>query len=314
MKKEIKVAIAVILSLWFFVMGFELGAYKERKAYVDANGTTANSITINTTAPTTTAPTTTAPTTTAPTTTDPTTNPVFNTQPGDSTQNQQDSTTTTESTAPANDPSSLSKAQIVEKMNAYMTALKSEQNMTASKSESIVVTLVDCSVPSATSMINNIVSGAIGGDGDETVSYTIANGSTPEGETAYSLIPPTNKNFELKEAGVLSAKAEKQGDNTVYTVVLNEESTTAASPVPTYNATAIGYLDLMSLDLPGVTITSADLKYPGSTVAITVNAQDKVVNLVNKMPMSGYGAAQLAFVSGNATFEGGLDETWNFTY
>ena len=32
MKKEIKVIIAVVLAVWFFVMGFELGAYKERKA------------------------------------------------------------------------------------------------------------------------------------------------------------------------------------------------------------------------------------------------------------------------------------------
>lgn len=313
MKKEIKIAIAVILSLWFFIMGFELGAYKERKAYVDANATTIPSITLNST--TTTQPTTT--TTTNPPTTTTTTNPVFNTQPTESTSASQDNTTTenpTESTAPANDPSSLSKEQIVEKMNTYMKALKSEQNMTANKSESIVVTLVDCSVPSATSMINSIVSGAIGGDGDETISYSISNGSTSDGETPYSLIPPTNKDFALNVAGVLSAKAEKQGDNTVYTVVLVDESTTAAAPVPTYNSAVIGYLDLMSLDLPGVTITSADLKYPGSTVAITVNAQDKVINLVNKMPMSGYGAAQIAFASGNATFEGGLDETWNFTY
>ena len=30
MKKEIKVAIAVVLSIWFFVMGFELGMYSEK--------------------------------------------------------------------------------------------------------------------------------------------------------------------------------------------------------------------------------------------------------------------------------------------
>ena len=28
MKKEIKIAVAVVLSIWFFVMGFELGIYK----------------------------------------------------------------------------------------------------------------------------------------------------------------------------------------------------------------------------------------------------------------------------------------------
>ena len=32
MKKEVKAIIAVVLAVWFFVMGFEFGAYKERKA------------------------------------------------------------------------------------------------------------------------------------------------------------------------------------------------------------------------------------------------------------------------------------------
>ena len=32
MKKEIKVIISVVLAVWFFVMGFELGSYKEKKA------------------------------------------------------------------------------------------------------------------------------------------------------------------------------------------------------------------------------------------------------------------------------------------
>ena len=32
MKKEVMAAIAAALAIWFFVMGFELGIYKERKA------------------------------------------------------------------------------------------------------------------------------------------------------------------------------------------------------------------------------------------------------------------------------------------
>ena len=33
MKKEVLAAIAAALAIWFFVMGFELGIYKERRAY-----------------------------------------------------------------------------------------------------------------------------------------------------------------------------------------------------------------------------------------------------------------------------------------
>ncbi len=307
MKKEIKIAIAVVLSIWFFVMGFELGIYKERKANSQAGNEVVNTVTPSTTQPT--APSTAAPSTTAPTTTQPTTvlPPVI-----DPNQNSTAPTVQPSSNAPvSNDPSSLSKAQIIEKMNGYMKDLKAEQNVKAHKSENITVEVTDCSVPAAVSAINAIIKNLAG---SEEIDYTIANGAAASGETMFSIIPPTNKDFLLTDAAVLTATAKASGTDTVYTVVLVEESTTINSPVPQYNSTAIGYLDLASLDLPAVTIAEADMKYPGSTVEITVNADGKVTKLVNKLPMSGYGKAQISFFNGNATFQGALDESWTFTY
>ncbi len=313
MKKETKIIALVVVAIWLFVMGFELGTYKERKAHVESAATNPPVITTQPTVAPTTQP------TTQPTTA-PTTQPTTQLLPSTdvvvpSTDVVAPTTAPTEApstAAPTDDVSTLSKAQIIEKMNTYMAQLKAEQNMSATMKESIKVDIKDCSVPSATSTINNIISNLAG---DETNSYTFTNGQTADGQTPFSLIPPLDKTFKLVEAGVATAKAEKQGDNVVYTVVLVAENTTAASPVPTYNSEVIGYLDIMGLDLPTVEISSADLKYPGSTVSITVNAAGKVTHLLNEMPMSGYGAATIAkFISGNATFEGGLNETWDFTY
>lgn len=308
MKKEIKIAVAIVLSIWLFVMGFELGIYKERKANMETTNEVVNTVTptqeptVITTAPTT-APTTvptTAPTTTAPATTAPTT------APADVVPVVPQSTT-----AVANIADSLSEKEIIEKVNAYVTVLKSEKNVKAHKSENIVVNVTDCSVPSAVDIINDIIEGIAG---SEEIDYVFTDGKTANGETLFALVPPVNKGFALTDAGVASAKAEKVGTDTVYTIVLVEESTTGDSPVPAHNSTAIGYLDLTSLDLPGVTIKKADMKYPGSTVTITVNAEGKVVALTNYMPMTGFGEAQITFFSGNASFDGYLDEKWTFTY
>lgn len=302
MKKEIKIAIAVVLSIWFFVMGFELGIYKERKANAEANREVVNTVTPtqNTTVPTT-VPTTVLTTipTTVPTTIPPTVVP-------------SSGNTQTSATAPnSNDPASMSKQQVIDKVNGYVKALKAEQNVNAHKSENITVNVTDCSVPQAIDIINDIISQIAGA---EELDYAVANGTTANGETMFALVPPTNKDFLLSDAGVVSATAKSSGTDTVYTVVLAEESTTIDSPIPTYNSTAIGYLDLTSLDLPAVTINEADMHYPGSTVELTVNAEGKVTKLVNKMPMTGLGVAQITFFSGNASFEGALDETWTFTY
>ena len=306
MKKEIKIAIAVVLSVWFFVMGFELGIYKERKSNLQTGNEVVNTVnpTTTTAAPTTAAPTTTAPTTTQPTTVLP---PVV--EPDQISTNAAEQPSTQ---APAsNDPSSLSKAQVIEKMNGYMKTLKSEQNVQAHKSENIAVEITDCSVKAAISLINPLIENLAGA---EELDYSIANGATANGETMFGIIPPTNKDFLLTDAGVLSATAKTSGTDTVYTAVLVAESTTLTVPSPAHNSTAIGYLDIASLDLPGVTMSAADMNYPGSTVEITVNADGKVTKLVNKLPMEGNVQAKISFFEGSAAFKGGLDESWTFTY
>ena len=67
------------------------------------------------------------------------------------------------------------------------------------------------------------------------------------------------------------------------------------------------------LDLP-FNLSKADMKYPGSTISVTVTPDGKVVELVNNLPMEGTGAAKLLGREVYASFAGALDETWTFTY
>lgn len=219
------------------------------------------------------------------------------------------------------DPSQYSDEQIVQMMNYYVNLVKAESNMSATKSETIKVTVTDCSVPSLVGAINDIVSGIIGGE-SETFNYTFANNyvtstNDPEASTSntpFSLIPPTNKEFKVSMDGIADASASVDANgNVTYTVVLVPENTTLSSPEPFYNATAIGYLNLASLDISPAKISQADMHYPGSTVSVTVDSNDKVIKLYNKLPMTGDGKASLG-LSGEASFEGALDETWEFTY
>lgn len=313
MKKEVKAIIAVVLAVWILVMGIEIGSIREKKKAVSTNNTT-------TTAESTTAPTTTEPTTTAApvTTTQPST--VAPAVPGTSAP-AADNTTTAPSSAPAASPSAMSKEEIVAKVNEYVNKVKSEQNMTANKKETITITLTDLSIPSAKNTVNDIIKNIAGEPSDEII--TVVNGiaTYPDGTTKpiKEAIPPSNdvtKDFALTADGVKDARVEVQGDSTVYTVILVEESTTAASPKPTHNAVAIGYLDLMSVELPSiVTIVDSNMRYPESIVEVTVDAQGRVTKLVNKMPMSGDGTAKITLIGeGKAEFEGALDEVWTFTY
>lgn len=312
MKKEVKAIIAAVLAVWILLMGIEIGSIREKKKIAAANSTTV------TTTESTTESTTQTPVPSAPDSAE---------VPGGQTTTPAPSQpATTPSAAPSapaadtGDVSTLSKEQIVAKVAEAVNKVKSEQNMTAHKTENIKVNLTSLSAEALRNPVNSVISSIVGEPTDEVITVSNGTATYPDGSTKpiKEAIPPSNdatKDFALTVDGVATATAAKQGDNTVYTVVLVAESTTASSPIPTHNSKAIGYLNLMGLDLPsGISITDSTMEYPGSTVEVTVNAAGQVIKLVNKMPMTGYGAAKIALLSGNANFEGALDEVWEFTY
>ena len=322
MKKEMKVVISAALAIWFFFMGFELGSYKEKKAInADASLTASTQEVTTTAAPvTTTAPIVTeAPTTAAPVTT----TAAADTTKAEDTSSEAATTLPEETTAASSDPSSMSQEEIIQAVTKAINGVKSEQNMTAKKTEKVTINLTDLSISSAKNLVNNIIQNLAG---EDIYTYTFTTGqgtgvdadgkATDDGATVTptQVIPPTDKEFMLPAEGVASATAAKDGDNTVYTIKLVEENTTFSAPIPTYHQSAYGYLDLTSIDISGAQITDANMHYPSTEITVTVNPDGKATKIHFYMPMNGDGTAKVIGMSGSATFEGSDDETWEFAY
>lgn len=294
MKKEVKIVIAVILAVWFFVMGFEIGSYVEKKKFMDSQQHTQ------------------APTAQAPD------------QTQNTTANQPDVTqapdnTPTQSTQPPvqSKPSDKSKDELIADVNKYMNQLRSTQNMQAHKTASVYVNVVDCSVPSAINTINGVING-ITDDLAPEESYSFAGGQSVNADgnpvAPRDVIPPKGKDFSLTAPAVADVRAEVQGGSTVYYVTLVAENTTIANPVPPYHDVTLGYLDITSLDLP-ITVTRGDMHYPASTIEFTVdNASGNITALKERVAMNGDGATKILGMEGTASFEGALEENWTFTY
>lgn len=308
MKKEVMAAIAAALAIWFFVMGFELGIYKERRAYAKLAAQT-NPPSVSSTAPTAT----------------PSDSAVLPTAPGNNVTVAP--STAPQPTVPGNDVTvaptgkeinNLSTDEILQNTANAVNTLKQTPNFTALRKLQVEVKVIDCSVPSAVEKINEIITGVTSkAVPEETIVFTNGNAVNSKGEqlTPFSAVPPENNNFTLTSAGVASARAEKQGDNTVYYINLKAESTTGENPVPVHNAGSLGFLNIESLGLPSiVNITRANMNYPGSTMQITVDKDGKLIHMKNHLPMTGDGEAKVFGIGGSAQFEGYLDEEWTITY
>ena len=310
MNRTIKIIVSIVLCVWIFAMGLELGAYRERKAINSALSGGNTTPVVNTTSPTTTPTTPTeAPTTQQPASTEPTQGEKPTETP---------TTEKTDTTTKANKPSSSipkGNDEIVAAFNKAMNETKhTTRSCNAVKNTDVQLSVTDCSVSSLTGMVNKIAQGFTG---PETAEYSFVDGkaSGPDGEvTIFGDFPPSGRDTALEAAGVASATSEAYGDGGYKLTITLAPETSSLGNEPKYHANSVGYLDLESLDIPGVTFTKADFTYPGATVSISVNKDGLVEKYDCTLPMSGTGEGSIRIASASATLEGSSAENWTFTW
>ena len=301
MNRTFKIIVSVVVCVWIFAMGLELGAYRERKAI--------NAVLTSNSAASTTDSSVTAPPATDPPTTQ-------NEQPSE--QPSQDNTAATDDTTGKTDEEqNTSKKpkgteEIVKAFNDAVNNTKNaQQNCNAVQDTNVEVNVDDCSVPKLTGMVNSIVQGFSGPEHNE---YAFINGTTSDGKTINDNLPPSSKDCTLAAAGVANATCEDYGNGGYkLTVILAPETGTLDTP-PVNHASSVGYLDLASLGIKGVSFTEANFNYPGATVTVCVNEKGLLDSYESQFPLAGTGAAKVTFASGTATISGTMTEKWVFTW
>ena len=118
----------------------------------------------------------------------------------------------------------------------------------------------------------------------------------------------------------LTAAAIKENSDGGYTITITfvSESTSfvkdGASTKPDHHMTAMDPLDLGSLDISPLEISSAEMTYPGATTELTVDSQGRLVKLHNVLPLSGNGSGGYKAIKLSLGLEGKMDSVYEMTY
>lgn len=315
MKQETKIVAIVLTLLIVFLSGFGLGATRgikitvEGGAAVQTGGDVAKPAdTTTTAATTTTAP---APTTTAPAG-DTTTAPAGDT----TTAPAGDTTTAAPSTDGVKVPSG--NAEIVAAYNKAVNDAKHYTGkVTLKKHDIINVELKD--LPSiAAAIINPVVANLTKTEPKEAVFENAVGVDDNTRQLSHWIIPGGGRDAALQEAGVASASATANADGG-YTMVITlvaETSTfdgTATTSEPAHHKSIMDPLELGSLDLGPITISNADLRYPGATMTATVDSEGRLVKLEQKLPLEGTGTGK-AGISITLNLGGSMDGNYELIY
>lgn len=296
-------ALIVVLSVVAVVMLiFSVKAFSSE----NVPDTAANTAVFQPSETTTAQSTTSAPTTAAPTTEKKQETTTDKPKPAETTK-------PSETTAPVVDETE----EILKVVSDGVNALKaSDASFTGHKVQNISIELVDSSVPSMNNLVNSIIKAFVK---EEIFDYDFTDGVSPDPEsdgtvTAINTFPPTDKTFTLTREGVASATKTKEGENTVYTVVIVPETSTLENPRPPHHDAGADTLDLSSVEIPIVTITRVDFDYPGAEISVTVDPDGNVVGYHEHLRISGTGEATGLGITGYGTIEGYIDEKWDISW
>ncbi len=205
--------------------------------------------------------------------------------------------------------SNLGKAEILSKMTAAINQTKSYKgNLAVHHSESFTANITECTGGAIGQKVANALVGAVVKPTDQTLNFSNGTAVTNEGETTQILLPK-NAQFSLSADGVKSANAYQEGSLTVYTVTLVQENVDQVK-IPHHNSKGVGYLNVASIDLMGMTITSGEIQYLGSSILIKVNPQGYVTYARYTIPLHVYGEGAKGSLSGYAVFDGEQTEIW----
>ena len=249
---------------------------------------------------------TTAESTTIPTTVQPIQTP---TEP-----DKENNTTTTESTT---ENAETAKLEILRKVTEGVNSIKSDTaTYTAVRSQTITLDLEECSLPAFVGVVNKVMDFF---EGETITEYSFVNGKgvdakTGDEITANGSIPPSNNLFRLTEEGLADATMEKDGENTVYTVVVVPENSTMNNPRPPHHNSAGDTFDVRNVELPIGAITKADFDYPGASISITVTPEGKVIRYQQILKIDGVGEGTAMGMTASGKIVGSIDEIWNITY
>lgn len=314
-RSQFLIILLVAASVVLLVFCVKSGSEKpEVTAPTVVNTTSTQPATTTTVPPVTTTASTTAPVTT---TTVPTQVPSDTTAPS---QAPVDATTLAPTQAPTETTTQMPVDETAEALRVVtetVNLIKSDQaNFTGHKVQNINMQLVDSSMPSMNDFVNGILKAFIK---QEEYDYDFTNGVAVDPENggtskSSSIFPPGDLPFTLQREGVAAAKIEKQGENTVYTVVLVAESSTLENPRPPHHNSAADTLDLSSVEIPVATITKADFEYPGATISVTVGSDGKPTGYYEKLLINGTGEAKALGLTGYGTIEGYMEENWDIKW
>ena len=186
--------------------------------------------------------------------------------------------------------------------------------VTLKKTETVDIKAKD--IPKAIEgVVNGVVSGFLGTTEN---TYTYNNGVDEGGGPLGERIIPWGRDAAVTPTDIVSCTITENADGgyTIEMTFLAEsvtfDGTTATEPV--HHKTAMDPLNLATLKVDPIKITSAEMNYPGATVQLTVDGEGRIVKLHNFLPLNGVGQGGVGPIKAKLGLEGSMDATYEFTY
>ncbi len=239
------------------------------------------------------------------------------TVPVATTQDEADSTEATSvvktTSAPKNDPTGYSPAQIVNYYTQACSKTMSLSRFSVKKSDTVSIKINSIEGLGVFNGAGKAAANAVIKKyaGTKTYNETFVNGKGTQNtsRTAEDFLQPA----KLDAAGAKSATVVKDGNNYRVSIKVVKETSTLKS-MPKYHSQCMTPLDMSTVDISPFELTSVNFTYPGGKITAVINPQGYVISQKIYMPLIGDGTGGYKALQITANLDGSFDQTITYSF
>lgn len=211
------------------------------------------------------------------------------------------------------DPSAWTTAEILKFTTDAVNKTKAfSDTVTVDHEEAFDVRITKAPGGKLVSTVADPIIASVAKPSQETLTFIGGRTTNEEGENVPLLLPKRNE-FALTEAGIASATASKNGNDTIVHIQLVQEVGTLTDH-PKHHAASVGYLDASDVDLGSITLNYLDITYSGTTMDCVINSDGYVTSVDYKIPIHIAVEAKVMGMTMAGECEGSQSETWKINW
>ena len=206
------------------------------------------------------------------------------------------------------------KKEIIQAYVKGVNSLKKAESFTLHKDDKLNITVDEIT---GGTLVRTFADQLMASNQKKPITYNFENGiDAATGKTPMDVIAPLGTEAALNEKGILDARSAVTDSEGSYTIKISliDEHQVYPNKASVHSKT-VEVVDVDSLIISGMTVTSLDILYSGTTIEARFDKDGRITSMTHYLPVTkAQGSGKYGMINANMAMHGDFTSVYTFTY